>query len=61
MGKLQITYRKREKICWAKLSQENFRGGLHLKHLNNTIIQSLSKIHRKTFAVLLKTVKNAKV
>ena len=26
-------------------SQENFHGGLRLKHLDNAIIQSLSNIH----------------
>ena len=66
-------YRKQEKIYWAKLSRippnEVFTGklcgALSLKHSNNAIIRSLydinKYIHEKTFAVLLKTVKKAKV
>ena len=47
-----------------KFSTENICGALCLQHLNNAIIRSLyniSKYYGKTFAVLLKTVKNAKV
>ena len=44
-----------------KFSRENFRGTLRLQHLSNAIIRSLYNIHGKTFAVLLKPAKNAKV
>ena len=60
-------YHKWGKIRWAKLSRispdEVFHGKTFTvtQHLNNAIIRSLSNIHGKTFVVLLKTTKNAKV
>ena len=51
---MNCVYSKPGKICWAKLLQipypmkffmKNFHGALHLKHLNNSIIQSLYNIN----------------
>ena len=63
-------YRKRGKICWAKLSwippNEVFRGkAFAVPYVYNTqtmpLYEACINFHGKTFAVLLKTVKNAKV